>query len=68
MGFNICTVCGAKDGRAGMLIGTEEFPNHACLNCHDTRTTKEIVLHSNLIRTDEEIKKTFNILETSIKL
>lgn len=63
MGYNICKICGAKDGRAGMLIGNpEKNQPDACLNCHDTRTTGEITIHANLVRTNEELQKTFAIL------
>lgn len=59
MEFNKCKCCGAKDGRAVMLVsntkkgkeGYEEF----CLNCRDTFKSKSFVLHSDLSRTDEEI-------------
>lgn len=64
MQYNECKICGAKDGRAGILIGnTSKNLIDACLNCHDTRTTGEIVIHLNLVRTDEELKKTFALLE-----
>ena len=56
MVYNECKICGSNSGRAGLLI------NDACLNCHDTITSGEIVIHANLIRTQEEINKTFNIL------
>lgn len=62
MEFNICETCGAKDGRAGLLIGRKGGPME-CLNCHDTRKSGAITLHSNLERTDEELKKTFSILD-----
>ena len=64
MEYNVCKICGAKDGRAGMLIGNEvKGLVFACLNCHDTRTTGEITIHTHLVRTDEEIEKTMKILE-----
>jgi hypothetical protein len=56
MQYNECKTCGAKDGRAGMLINDE------CLNCHDTRKTGEATIHTNLSRLPEEIVKTLNIL------
>ena len=56
MQYNQCKTCGAKDGRAGLLINDE------CKNCYDTRRTGEAVLHSNLLRYPEEVEKTFNIL------
>ena len=68
MEYNICKICGAKDGRAGLLIGNpKKNLVNACMNCHDTRTTGNIVIHSNLIRTDEEIQKTMNILKIPIE-
>lgn len=57
MEFNTCKTCGAKDGRAGLLINDE------CSNCYDTRKTGAIVLHANLIRTKEEIEKTLAIMD-----
>ena len=57
MGFNICSTCGAKDGRAGLLIDGE------CQNCHKTRQTGELSIHAELVRTNEEIARTFAILE-----
>jgi hypothetical protein len=56
MQYNVCKTCGAKDGRAGNLM------NYESMNCYDTRTTQDVVIHANLIRTEEEYKKTFNIL------
>lgn len=64
MEYNTCNICGANNGRAGLLVGnSSKGLVHACLNCHDTRTTKEIVIHTNLIRTPEELEKTFKILK-----
>ena len=63
MQYNECKICGANNGRAGLLVGNATLGLvDACLNCDDTRKTGQIVIHSNLIRTDEEIKKTFAIL------
>ncbi len=64
MQFNICETCGACDGRAGILFGLENNINE-CENCKDTRETYSIVLHTHLIRTEEEIQKTFKILENA---
>lgn len=59
MEYNVCEICGAKDGRAGLLIGNKvEGLENACMNCHDTRKSGNVVIHANLVRTDEEIKKT----------
>jgi hypothetical protein len=57
MEYNVCKTCGAKNGRAGLLI------NNECMNCHDTRKTGNITIHSDLPRTDEEMVKIFAILE-----
>jgi hypothetical protein len=65
MQYNVCQICGAKDGRAGLLIGGPNKP-HACRNCHDTREYGEIVIHANLVRTQEEIEKTFAILNNKM--
>lgn len=54
--YNECTTCGAKDGRAGLLI------NEECRNCHDTRKTGVATIHTNLCRLPDEIVKTLNIL------
>lgn len=56
MQCNVCKTCGAGNGRAGMLINDE------CLNCYDTRTSKVATFHASLSRTDDEIKRTFDIL------
>lgn len=61
MTFNTCKTCGANNGRAGMLI------NDDCLNCYDTRTTGAVTIHSSLIRTEEEIKKTIGIVDNNKK-
>ncbi len=67
MEYNTCSICGAKDGRAGLLIGNPTLGlDPACLNCHDTRSKNEIVIYTNLIRTNEEIEKTFAILKELI--
>lgn len=61
--YNTCNICGANGGRAGMLIGNPtEGKADACLNCHDTRDTGNIVIHSHLVRTEDELKKTMDIL------
>lgn len=62
--YNECKICGAKDGRAGLLIGNHKKGwDPACMNCHDTRVSGKIVIHSHLSRTDEEIQRTFKILD-----
>ena len=66
MQYNECKICGAKDGRAGMLIGnSSKGLVDACLNCNDTRSQGKIVIHSNLVRTEDELKKTFAILDVA---
>jgi hypothetical protein len=63
MEYNTCGTCGAKDGRAGLLIGTELSNHvHECLNCHDTRESGTISIHTNLVRTDKETQRTMEIL------
>ena len=42
------------------------IPNE-CINCHETRIKGEAIIYSYLNRTDEEIQKTFNILNWKIK-
>ena len=63
MGYNVCKYCGAKDGRAGMLF-TSPSNNieNACENCYKTMTTGKIFINAMLSRTDEEIKKTFELI------
>ena len=63
MEYNTCEICGACEGRAGLLFGnaSQQLPN-ACQNCHDTRKTGKLVIHSHLVRTSQEIEKTINIL------
>ena len=65
MQYNVCETCGAKDGRAGLLIKTKGTNLSECINCHDTRERKEVVIHIGLglSRTEEEIKKTMAILD-----
>lgn len=60
MQYNVCKTCGACDGRCGLMINGE------CLNCHHTRESGEFVLHADLDRTPEELKKTGQILKGSV--
>ena len=62
MEYNVCSTCGAKDGRAGNLINVNDGNGPECFNCHDTRKTGVGTLHANLNRTPEEVAKTFAIL------
>ena len=65
MEYNVCKICGAKDGRAGFLVGNPDMGLvDACQNCDDTRRTGTVVIHSHLQRTCEEIQKTMDILNT----
>ncbi len=61
--YNKCNVCGADGGRCGMLIKTEKFPKHVCMNCYDTWNTGNLVIHSYLGRTKEELEKTADLLK-----
>ena len=54
---NVCETCGAKDGRAGLLVNGE------CLNCHETRETGKVVRHAYLRRTFREAARTAKILD-----
>ena len=62
MTYNTCGTCGANNGRAGFLIGSQGGPME-CQNCHDTRKSGQICVHLELIRTQEELNKTFAILD-----
>ncbi len=62
--YNICDTCGACDGRCGLTIDDGEGAGHECLNCHKTRETGDFILHTWLSRTDEEMKKTGQILRS----
>lgn len=64
MQYNVCKICGAKDGRAGFLVGNRALNLvDACQNCDDTRKTGIFTLHAHLSRTSEEIQKTASLLE-----
>lgn len=64
MQYNECKICGANNGRCGMTISNPTLGwVDACLNCHHTRTQNKIVIHSDLSRTEEELEKTFRILD-----
>lgn len=63
MEYNTCGTCGANEGRAGLLIGSDLNNHiHECGNCYSTRRDGIITIHTALIRTDEEIRKTMAIL------
>ena len=57
MEYNLCKTCGACDGRAGFLI------NNECENCHETRKRNAVFVNIMLNRTQEELKKTMEILK-----
>ena len=61
MQYNVCETCGAKDGRAGYLVKISDGPA-ACQNCKDSRKQRQVVIHSHLRRTDEEIAKTMQLV------
>jgi hypothetical protein len=61
MAYNTCKTCLANNGRAGLLINSE------CLNCNKTRESGDIVVHSFLQRTGEELQRTFSILDGKSK-
>ena len=63
MEYNVCETCGACDGRAGNLYRTKDVGKYECENCHRTRDSGAIMIFANLVRTDEEIKKTMAILD-----
>jgi hypothetical protein len=56
MEYNECGTCEAGGGRAGMLI------NGDCLNCHNTRKSGNIVFDADLLRTEQELQRTTEIL------
>lgn len=66
MNYNVCSTCGACNGRAGLLFGKVGCDLYDCENCRDTKKSGKIVIHSNLPRTEEELKKTFAILDKII--
>jgi hypothetical protein len=61
--YNECKYCGAKDGRAGNLYSIPTLGvEMACQNCWDTINEGNVVIHTHLVRTEEELKKTMTIL------
>jgi Zn-finger protein len=64
MQYNVCETCGAKDGRAGNLWGKirNGVELKECENCHITRKSGEIFINANLSRTQDELKKTMDIV------
>lgn len=50
MVFNTCQCCGAKNGRAGLLINGE------CFNCRES-SPDAIVVHTDFPRTPREVQK-----------
>lgn len=67
MQYNECKICGAKDGRAGILWGVPSLGiEMACQNCYETKRTGNVVIFSHLIRSEEELQRTINILTTEV--
>ena len=63
MQFNKCKTCLADNGRAGNLTTSLSIGAVGeCGNCFDTRKTGKIVIHTNLPRTEAELKRTMDIL------
>jgi hypothetical protein len=63
MEYNTCSWCGANDGRAGLLINTSgELGGGMCMNCNDTKKSGNIVIHTHLHRTPEELAKTMQLI------
>ncbi len=62
MQYNECEVCGANNGRAGNLIQEPDGPS-ACANCYDSLKTGDMVLHTNLRRTDAEVARMMAAVE-----
>ena len=62
MEYNQCKICGANNGRAGILISKKDEQGALCLNCWHTRRTGEVHIDSSLSRTDEELRLTMNQL------
>lgn len=63
MQYNECSICGAKDGRAGLLWGVPSLGiDKACQNCYETKKTGSLSIFTHLVRTKEELQKTIDIL------
>lgn len=68
MQYNICTCCGARDGRAGMLFNSLHSGYEGlCMNCKDTFVNQEFTLHTNLYRTGAEIERMYSLLANNYK-
>jgi len=65
MGFNVCGVCGACDGRAGMLIQEGDRPA-CCQNCNDSFKQGAFVIHAHLRRTQEELERQGKALDAHL--
>ena len=61
MEYNVCETCGASNGRCGNTVSSNDRTE--CMNCYDTRKTGQVVVHSNLKRTDAELARTFAIID-----
>jgi hypothetical protein len=68
MEYNTCKVCGANNGRAGNLISSpSQEIESACGNCYDSLKTGNMVLHTNLRRTDDEVARMMAAVELKYK-
>lgn len=68
MQYNVCKVCGACDGRAGTLMTSpSQGIESACDNCYDSLTTGNMVLHTRLRRTSEEVAKMMAAVDLKYK-
>ena len=63
MKYNTCNNCGADGGRAGNCFGQVGFEHKECRNCADTRRYNQVIIHTNLRRTEAELNLTMAILE-----
>jgi len=67
--YNICTNCGANNGRAGLLWGNIRTPTvKHCENCYRTLATGTLTIHAHLRRTDEEMRCTAALLNGSAEV
>lgn len=60
--YNECETCGANDSRCGTTISPPGGPTE-CLNCYHTRQSGQVVIHTELYRTNEQIQHTCAILD-----
>lgn len=62
MEYNQCKICGANNGRAGILISRKDESGGLCLNCWHTRKSGNVYIDSSLLRTGKELQLTMNQL------